>query len=72
MSVSKKDFEAIALILKRLGDGYSDGSGMGEMIEKDDLIQALVEYFQSENPNFNPNTFIVACGIDVNASESWI
>ena len=72
MSVSRKDFEAIALILKRLGDGGGQGNGIGELIERDDLIFSLVEYFKSENPNFNPNTFIVACGIDVNANESWV
>ena len=72
MSLSKKHFEAIALILKRLGDGGGDETGIGELIEKDDLIFALVKYFESENPNFNQNTFIVACGIDVNAEGWWI
>ena len=47
MSVSKKDFEAIALIVKRLGDGYGEANdgyfdGTGELMEKDDLVFELV------------------------------
>ena len=46
MSVSKKDFEAIALIVKRLGDGYGEADGYfdgtGELMEKDDLVFELV------------------------------
>jgi hypothetical protein len=65
MSLSKKHFEAIALICKRLGDGEADWGGMGELVEKDDLVFSLVRYFQEENPNFNANRFVIACGYPV-------
>jgi len=76
MSVSKKDFEAIALILKRLGDGYGEANdgyfdGTGELMEKDDLVFELVRYFKSENPNFDASKFAIACGYPA-GREGWI
>jgi len=62
MSLSKKHFEAIALICKRLGDGERDWGGRGELIEKDDLVDALIEYFKFENPLFDADRFYKACG----------
>ena len=62
MSLSRKHFEDIALICKNLGDGERDWGGKGELIEKDELVYFLSEYFKCQNPLFDPYRFYKDCG----------
>ena len=56
MSMSKKHFEEIASIIKK--NNYDQ-----ETLALDDVVIDLCNFFLKDNPNFNPNRFIVACGI---------
>ena len=57
MSMSKKDYKAIAKVIKRYNPnemGYAH-SLINEMIHD------LCDYFQQDNPRFDKDKFIVAC-----------
>lgn len=53
MSMSRKNYEAIAKILK-------------EAKYRDNIIDDLADYFEDDNPNFNRDRFIAACLKDNN------
>lgn len=53
MSMSKKDFEAIASILRQQADG-EDETARGAIYE---LACNLADYFAEVNPNFNHERF---------------
>ena len=54
MSTSKKDYEAIAKIIKMV-------TTQGGMIDRDALIGELSDYFIRENPNFDRDKFHSEC-----------
>jgi len=54
--MTKKNFEAMAEILRTTGPVRSDG-------DFSYIVAGLIDYFASENPNFDREQFIKACGI---------
>lgn len=60
MATSKKDFEAIAAILKRTANTYCcDGADAVE-----EITEALADYFRTGNPAFDRERFLKACAPD--------
>ena len=57
MSLSRKHFEAIAQIVKDSRRNY----GGQDILETESLIDALSDYFASQNPNFDFCKFALAC-----------
>jgi hypothetical protein len=71
--MTKKHFEAIARIIKAnmdhaktwddaaagFDEGYGVGFGMGAQTVADDLA----DYFAKENPRFDRDRFLKACGV---------
>ena len=60
MSLSRKHFEAIAQIVKDSRRNY----GGQDILETESLIDALINYFASQNPNFDSYRFSLACSDD--------
>ena len=58
MSVSRKDFEAIAAAINNARRVY----GGQHIIELEQFLDDIVEYLGSENKNFDAELFIAACG----------
>jgi len=58
MSVSRKDFEAIAAATNNARRIY----GGQHIIELEQFLDDIVEYLGSENKNFDAELFIAACG----------
>jgi len=54
----KKDFIKIAEILSKVGYCINNNA---KMINLNELVFELCEYFKSENPNFNQIKFKEAC-----------
>lgn len=54
--VTKKDFEAVAEII-------SSNRGDGVEYTLDMIAINLADYFAEQNPNFNRDRFIKACGL---------
>lgn len=52
--LNKKDYEAMAGIIKSLADNDNN-------ISRDDLVEHLSEYFECNNPNFDRDKFYQAC-----------
>ena len=57
MSLSRKHFETIAQIVKDSRRNY----GGQDILETESLIDALIDYFASQNPNFDSYKFALAC-----------
>lgn len=61
MALTKRHFEAIAkLILKQI---ESTNKGTAERQHLINLTMALCLYFNDENPLFNEDRFLKACGV---------
>lgn len=60
MSLSRKHFVAIAQIVKDSRRNY----GGQDILETESLIDALADYFASQNPNFDFCKFEQACNDD--------
>jgi len=58
MSVSRKDFNAIAKVIDSSRRGY----GGQDVLESRAVLAGLVEYFGSENCNFDAEIFLACCG----------
>ena len=58
MSVSRKDFEAIAKIIDSSRRGY----GGQDVLDTRAVLAGLVEYFQSQNWQFDMEIFLACCG----------
>lgn len=56
--MTKKHYEAIAVILK------SFNSGLLTNVCIKPMAKHLAEYFEQENPRFNRDKFLTACGIE--------
>ena len=58
--MTKKDFEAIAAIIRRLSTIHvPDENGQGMLLT---VTNDLAEYFATVNPNFDRAKFLKACG----------
>lgn len=63
MSVSKKDFEAIAKIIN---NETLTGSGAGysfKYVPINVIVERLSYYFETQNAQFDRHKFYVACGV---------
>lgn len=58
--MTRKDYEAIAERIARSADKYQYDRGLSIVEE---IVEDLVEIFQDENPNFNADKFVKACGL---------
>jgi len=58
MSVSRKDFNAIAKVIDSSRRGY----GGQDVLDTRAVLAGLVEYFGSENWNFDAEIFLACCG----------
>lgn len=56
MSMSKKDYVAIADAINNSTSGHSSVYCL-----KSDTIERLQEYFKKDNPNFDAEKFLEAC-----------
>lgn len=65
MAVSKKDFEAIARILKR--QAHIARGSQYEMVEE--ITEALADYFSESVPTFNRERFLTASAPDTPAER---
>ena len=63
--MARKHFIAIAALLADANLAVVDehGNPQAADIVMCDLTHALADYFQSENPNFDRERFIKACGL---------
>lgn len=69
--LTKKTFEAVAAILEsntvpdvaQYAAGFDEGwaTGMEEM--RENIADELANYFATENPNFDREKFLNACGV---------
>ena len=62
MSVSKKDFIAVAKILKEAREDWRGGTPLESIINSLDI--QFADYFQAENDNFDRAKFINACQLE--------
>lgn len=58
---SKKDYKAIAQIIKDWTTDMDDDEPKHSVIEKEPFIGSLVQYFTSDNPNLDSERFRQAC-----------
>lgn len=55
--MTKKHFEAIATILFEVHDDYPHDGAVDAMASR------LADYFKAENPRFDRDKFLTACGL---------
>jgi hypothetical protein len=60
--VTRKDYEAIAERIARSVDKYQYDEGKNILAE---LVEDLAEEFAEENPRFDYDKFVTACGLVV-------
>lgn len=58
MSMTKKDYQLIAKELQ-----WADNHGWTDHIEL--MAESLADAFEADNPNFDRDKFLAACGIEV-------
>lgn len=63
--MTRKHFEALAALLKNanLAVVNEDGAPQAADIVVADLCHDMADYFKSENPNFDSDRFLTACGL---------
>ena len=65
MSLSKKNYEAVAAVLagsKRTGPEL-DGWDLGYEAHRINIADDLADYFAADNPRFDRARFLKACGL---------
>ena len=70
MSMTKKDFEAIAKAIKKQTDTVSSWTGGEGTIDRQDMAMDILrrtagdmcDHFRTSNPNFDRGRFMTACG----------
>lgn len=68
--MTRKDYEAIAERLARLADKYQYDEGRNILAE---VVQDLAEEFAEENPRFDFDKFVTACGLVVSRPPiNWL
>jgi hypothetical protein len=66
MAMSKKDYVAIAAIIKRVAPSPlvpATPSSKGRKIAADEIAKGIADYAQSQNEQFDAVRFFAACGI---------
>ena len=70
MALSRKHFEAVARILESNNapvedstPGFIEGWEAGREAMRRDVANDLADYFATENPNFDRQRFLKACGL---------
>ena len=58
--MTRKDYVRTAEILKSFGDNV-----LTNEFDYADLVYDFSDWFAEDNPNFNENKFIIACGLDI-------
>jgi hypothetical protein len=63
MTMSKRDYEALAATIRKHVDGYHDprDTVRGEAVEA--LARGLAATMTEGNPRFSPDRFLIACGV---------
>ena len=56
--ITRKHFEAIALVIRSSKGFYSDAANTRDIIARE-----LASVFEQDNPNFNRKRFLMACDI---------
>ena len=62
MSVSKKDFVAVAKILKEAREDWRGGTPVECLLNY--IEEQIADYFAAENSMFDRERFINACGLE--------
>lgn len=60
--MTKKHFEAIAALLANANLAVVDERGGADIVMRD-LCDSMADYFDSENPRFDRDKFLTACGL---------
>ena len=60
MALGKKDFEAVAAVIRRRVGDYS---APGQEVVKG-IAHGLADEFARSNPRFDRSRFLVACGVE--------
>lgn len=65
MSMSRRDFEAIAKIISELREDaiQVDTRDLTRWIDSNDLVNQLADYLLSQNPRFDYDRFYNACQV---------
>lgn len=63
MAVSKKDFEAIAKVIKQERDTAIEHDQHGARMGISAVAFGVAAHFAQENPRFDRDRFLAACGI---------
>lgn len=63
--LSKKHYEAIAVIIEKYKSGVSGPVVSADVFQifADNLCQDLADYFKQDNPRFDRERFLKACGV---------
>ena len=63
--MTKKDYEMIADAIAETVDGYADLDTAGTMVRMAirDTALSIANVLESDNPRFDRNRFLVACGV---------
>ena len=61
--ITKKHYKAIAEILKKVTDENQDV--VTTLWAVNEIVEKLTIFFKSDNPNFNKDKFIKACGLGI-------
>jgi len=64
MAMSRKNFERTAAILKiQVNKAWESGGGLARLSEIGEIANALADSFQEDNPRFDRERFLAACGL---------
>ena len=64
MSMTRRDFEAIAQIISTLReDAIQDTRDLTKWIDSNDLVNQLADYLLNQNPRFDFDRFYNACQV---------
>jgi len=68
--MTRKDYIALAAMIKSNHDVKVINANNFRFVLKSDFINDLTAYLQKDNPRFNRNKFIAACGIFENQENA--
>lgn len=77
MALSRKNYEAVAKVVSKISRDFSLVAGEGDSTDENlkgydrgavdaltDVRVALADYFASDNPRFDRERFLKACGVE--------
>lgn len=59
--MTKRHFEAIARMLREQGETLADPTQAADIAHRD-LVDGMASYFADQNPRFDRERFLTACG----------